>query len=118
MIAYQNQQKYLIEKELTKKLEQQIEALKTQITKNRNPDWIYGGNIDGFEVLINGNLLKTKDEHRTGKRPCLCCMANIKHGTAAGQPLCRFAGLNTPGHIGIIPDGLKEKYREDGKSKN
>ena len=74
----------MIEKELNKKLEEQIEALKSQITKNRNPDWLYGGNIDGFEVLINGNLSKTKDEHLTGQRPCFCCMANIKHGTVVG----------------------------------
>ena len=81
----------------------QVAYHKRQVILNEKPLWKYDGMIDDIYVCINGNLVRPKDKAVVGERPCYVCMAMIKYGTTLPSKLCRYAGLNMPGHIGILP---------------
>ena len=66
--------------------------------------------IDDAYVCIYGNLPNPKDKATVGDRPCYICQAMIKKGRVLQTKLCRFADMNMPGHIGVLPEELKLKY--------
>jgi hypothetical protein len=68
--------------------------------------------IEDAYVCINGNLLRAKDKAAVGDRPCYVCQGMIKFGRVIPSKLCRYAGLNMPGHIGILPEELKKKFKK------